>query len=155
MRKKVLFSFAFSVLVSVVLFFSLSCKTDGIWNAVKGIIPKLKTGHPNVIYGNWAVQSEFEGYYKFKLQLGADGKYVFSVNSDPNQTQRGEYKIEYSHLDILESTGKITFSPSLKKNDLREYEEAEFSYKADRYDGPQELRINGYNVSEEFLFLDR
>ncbi len=151
MNKKNNRKFFFYIFLLFLIVTFVSCNVNGIFNAAKGLIPKLKSGLPNIVYGTWAVESNYEGYYKYKLKLDSDSNYT--LTDGENNIVHGRYEINYSYLDILQSSGKITFYPSL--NNYNTSESTDFSYFADVVYGPEKLKLHGKTLSEEFLFLER
>lgn len=120
--------------------------------ALKDALPEFSSDEPNLLSGHWQVASSTVGVYAYDLTLKINGKYTF-IPQDESEAVSGTYTISYDHLDLLESSGTITFSAGITPGS--DAVTMDFSFKASEEKGPQTLKLKCDSFQNEFSFVGR
>lgn len=135
----------FCLFVASLLLLASCGNMDQMVESAKGAMPKFKGGTPNLMTGTWVTKSSsVDGGYVYRLTLKPDKTYT--LEGSDNQSVEGSYTYSYDHLDLLEASGKLTFSEGFPPNNQREQV---FSFYADESAGPRKLVLSG--VAYQFL----
>jgi len=121
-------------------------------SALKDIVPTFTGDNPNLLVGHWQVASSIQGFFAYDLTLGADNNYIL-IPQDESDTVAGTYTIAYDHLDLLESSGTVTFSAGFVPDGGEVT--MDFSYEASKEKGPQTLKLKCDSFQNEFSFVGR